>query len=191
MARDYWPDGGRYIQSDPIGILGILRNPIRGGKPDDLTLRASRALSFFDNPTAYFMGPSRAIAEGGINSYGYAEQNPLRFIDPLGLAPFSSESRERPGERPGRERPGESGTSSGTAGSSGMSPAQIAQCNACRQDAMKSCLIGGGICAVGICGIATTTIIGGAACAVGAGPTVGGSCWFLTDLYCSSQCAAK
>jgi RHS repeat-associated protein len=85
--RDFDPNLGRYIQSDPIGILGALRNPIRARDPQDFGRVADRMLRFFNNPAAFFMNQSQAVAEGGINLYGYAEQNPLIFIDPFGLAP--------------------------------------------------------------------------------------------------------
>jgi hypothetical protein len=124
--------------------------------------------------------------------YGYGMQNPLSHIDSLGLDPLSKENRER-GERADRERPGDPGGSSSTStsGSAGMSPAQMAQCKACRDDAMKSCLIGGGVCSAGICGVATVTVVGGVVCAVVASSAVGGSCWYMTDLYCSSVCTVK
>jgi uncharacterized protein RhaS with RHS repeats len=48
--RDYDPQTGRYLESDPIGL------------------------------------------DGGINTYGYALQNPLYFIDPSGLAKTTIEA---------------------------------------------------------------------------------------------------
>ncbi len=45
MQRDYDPATGRYVESDPLGLIG------------------------------------------GINTYGYADQNPVRLTDPLGLRP--------------------------------------------------------------------------------------------------------
>lgn len=124
--------------------------------------------------------------------YGYAMQSPLGYTDPLGLDPLSKENRER-SERADRERPGDpsGSSSSSSSGSAGMSPAQAAQCKACRDESMKSCLIGGGVCAAGICGVATVTVVGGVACAVVASSAVGGSCWYMTDLYCSSVCTVK
>ena len=52
--RDYDPQTGRYVQSDPIGLAG------------------------------------------GINTYGYANQNPLRYVDPLGLVGDSIDGGARP-----------------------------------------------------------------------------------------------
>ena len=177
--RDYDPAAGRYIQSDPIGAW-LYRD------------MAFRSLGNVAPVNPKFTRLLYSALPRYNHVYGYAMQNPLSYSDLFGLDPLSKDNRER-GERADRERPGDStgSSSSSISGSVGMSPAQIAQCKACREDAMTSCLIGGGICAAGICGVATTTIIGGLVCAAGGSTTVSGSCWYLTDLYCSPACGVK
>jgi RHS repeat-associated protein len=54
IERNYWPDGGRYVEADPLGIATTWR----------------------------------AMPMTGLNqSYAYANSDPLRYVDELGLAP--------------------------------------------------------------------------------------------------------
>jgi chitinase len=173
------PATGRYCQSDPIGTV-LYR---------DMAFRSLGSIASMHPRLASML---YSVEPRYNHVYGYALQNPLSFTDPLGLDPLSKENRNR--ERADRERPSDPNSppsSSSSSGSQGMSPAQMAQCKACRDDEMKKCLIGGGVCAAGICGVATVTIVGGIACAVVASSAVGSSCWFLTDLYCASVCTVK
>ena len=80
--RYYDPSTGRYITSDPIGIIGMLN-----GSADriyaDLSQIPSVAVfnqSVIDN--------EQLAAARSINTYIYASANPLIFIDPLGLKDY-------------------------------------------------------------------------------------------------------
>ena len=70
--RDYDPETGRYVQSDPIGVIKNFSNP-------QLMMALEAGLPIqnigFDGELNYL--------------YGYAEQNALNKIDPFGLIPPS------------------------------------------------------------------------------------------------------
>ena len=67
--RDYDPTTGRYIQSDPIGILRDYSNPL---------LQAAIQAGIPLQPL--HLKPPRLN-----HLYGYVDQNPLNDIDPFGL----------------------------------------------------------------------------------------------------------
>ncbi len=55
--RDYFPELGRYIQPDPLGLLRAMK----------------------------LLHAKRRGLKGTINLYGYADENPIRYTDRLGL----------------------------------------------------------------------------------------------------------
>ncbi len=72
--RDYDPQIGRYFQSDPVGI-------ILGESPAPIA-----KLAFNRRPTYFteLSGPEE-LSRGLNHLYAYVNNNPLRWIDPLGL----------------------------------------------------------------------------------------------------------
>ena len=77
--RYYDPGTGRYLTSDPIGVLGML-----SGKAYTLSKDLTQI------PLLETLGQSRIPNEllaftRSLNVYAYVENNPLRWIDPLGL----------------------------------------------------------------------------------------------------------
>ena len=71
MHRTYDPATGRYLEADPLGIIpGLTPTPLLSVK---------------------LPGVSNGILQAGLNhSYAYVSNNPLRWIDPLGLYPECS-----------------------------------------------------------------------------------------------------
>lgn len=77
--RYYDPGKGRYITSDPIGVLGILSGGAYTLSKDQTQI-----------PLLATLGQSRIPNElltftRSLNVYGYVDGNPLRYFDPMGL----------------------------------------------------------------------------------------------------------
>lgn len=101
--RDYDPEIGRYIQSDPIGITRDYSNPqMQIAVAQGINLQRATEDG---NLAVHFMGQlgfkiNTAIALDINHLYGYALQNPVSFSDRFGLDPV-----DRPGTHPGVEEP--------------------------------------------------------------------------------------
>jgi RHS repeat-associated protein len=86
--RDYDPAIGRYIQADPIGILGLLQSRNIFGE-DTRRIRVpgrrdANLVRMHDCEHA-MRNPSASLTKPDVNLYGYVTGNPLSLIDPLGL----------------------------------------------------------------------------------------------------------
>jgi RHS repeat-associated protein len=77
--RDYDPALGRYLQSDPIGITEDYTH-----NPEFQVMRMLGLADLFSNNQGSNLN----------HLYGYANQNPLIFTDPLGLLPGSPKKDE-------------------------------------------------------------------------------------------------
>jgi hypothetical protein len=94
--RDYDPGIGRYIQSDPIGVLGLLRR--QNPRIVEQDLHGQFLISTFvelpslrQNTYGYDSSQSAMGGSGGISLYSYVKGNPLKWSDPKGLDIFPPE----------------------------------------------------------------------------------------------------
>ncbi len=79
--REYDPTVARYIQSDPVGVVGLLSS-VADASSFDPTQLLTLALLKQDFPNVNQYG------DKPLNVYTYVANNPLSFIDPLGLDRF-------------------------------------------------------------------------------------------------------
>jgi RHS repeat-associated protein len=190
----------RWDQQEPFGGNWANENP-GGAGIFDMPLRFPG--QYFDKETTlhynYFRdyGPSVGRYKesdpiglrGGLNTYAYAEANPLVLTDPRGLI---SRNRERPGEASGRERPadGMPPRESNPQNSPGQNNSALVrkyECFVnCRNTMKDACLTAMAICSGAVIVFAETGLIAGAGAVVCIG---GGLLMYSTfDDYCRVSC---
>ena len=76
--RDYDPATGRYLQSDKLDQFGITRDP-------QLLMLGYHDLGWFEYDGEIYYDHESSSSRGLNHLYGYANQNPLYWIDPYGL----------------------------------------------------------------------------------------------------------
>jgi RHS repeat-associated protein len=72
-SRDYDPTTGRYVQSDPVGLMGIVNTYSQNWNRN------------YDPTTERYVHRNPVGLIGSINTYSYVAGNPLTARDPLGL----------------------------------------------------------------------------------------------------------
>jgi RHS repeat-associated protein len=89
--RDYAPEIGRYVQADPIGISGLVTQRGKGRAAGLLSESSSTAprgatTVFRSSLSANDVGDAKAsLTTQGLNLFSYANSDPTRKVDPLGL----------------------------------------------------------------------------------------------------------
>jgi hypothetical protein len=76
--RDYVPSLGRYLEPDPIGVAG-------GNYTSYVANDPGYRARFYNSQTGRFISEDPIGFESGRNRYAYANNSPVRYVDPLGL----------------------------------------------------------------------------------------------------------
>ena len=149
---------------------------------------------YYDPQTGRYLSSDLIGLVGGVNLYGYVLNNPLKYTDPLGLDPWSGDNRDRPTDRPDRDRPGSNDNGggrppepSGSSEASGATGEACPECQECLKKATQQCAYFWGGGTAFICG-ATAKGLGAAIGCVAGGTGMFLLCQNIQQSDCKNVC---